>query len=544
MTLETNWLDWLVFGLALSSVFAFGLYMSRQEKTSTDFFLAGRRLPWYAISLSLYATNISTGSIIGLAGQGYTVGMAVGMLEWHGLFGLILLAFVFLPYYQRRSLTTMPEFLELRYNLGARLLFAGGVILFDMVIGMPFFLYTGSLIIEVMFGVPLIWSVVAISTFVGLYTTKGGLGAVVWADVGLALFMLLGGALVTALGLRAIGGWEALMTQAGDHMHVVLPADHPEYPFLGNLIGGYFLVAIYYWCQNQTIVQRALGGRTEWDARMGAMVTCLIKLVLPFILVLPGVIAFVVVPGLDTPDKAFPMLVTRVVPAGFSGLIIAALIAALASTTSATINSWATLFTHDLYHRVIDKKAGHKRLILVGRLATIFPLLMGAIQAPLLRENPSVLQFFITGLAYIATPIIVVFAVGIFWRRATSAAAIVTILTAPVVCYVAQHLPTLTGWGPSQTSIVYWVPIAVAASVLLMTAVSLFTTAKAPALLEGLIWTREDTLTFGTQLFQRRDAGGADTPASRTGGRHIWSDYRLVGVLSLLLLAAVMCWLA
>ena len=145
MTLRTNWVDWLVLGGYLAAVFAFGLYMSRKERTSTNFFLAGRRLPWYAITLSLFATNISTGSFIGLAGQGYTVGIAVGVVEWHAVFSLILLAFVFLPYYQRSSVRTMPEFLELRYNATVRLLFAAAILIFEMLITLPFLLYTGAL---------------------------------------------------------------------------------------------------------------------------------------------------------------------------------------------------------------------------------------------------------------------------------------------------------------------------------------------------------------------------------------------------------------
>ena len=547
MELQTNWLDWFVFLLYLVGVFGFGLYksgrISRKGETFTDFFLAGRRLPWYAIGFSLYASNISSGSLVGLAGDGYRVGMAVGWLEWHALFSLILLTFVFLPYYQRRSVTTMPEFLELRYNVGARTLFAIAILLFEMVIGMPFLLYTGGLVIEVMFGVPLVWSILAIAVFVGVYTTVGGLGAVVWTDFVQATFMLVGGVVVTGLGLREIGGFDILMAQASEKMHVVLPANHPEYPFPAAAIGGYFLVGIYYWCQNQTIVQRTLGARTEWDARMGAIAACFVKLIQPFLLVLPGVIAFVLFPHLDAADKAFPTLVNEVVPAGLSGLIIAAMVAALMSSADSVINSWGTLFTYDIYRRLIDKGSGPRRLVLVGRLATVFLLSIAVIRAPMLRENESILQFFLNALAYITTPILVLFAVGIFWRRATSAAAVVTILTAPAVCYVAQDMRALTGWRPHQTSIVYWLPMAVAVSVLIVIIVSLFTKTKEPALLKGLIWTRQDTLTFGMELLQRRDAEYAGTPGGPVGRLTIWKDYRLMGFFSLLLMAVLVWWL-
>lgn len=541
MAVHTNWFDWFVLGLYLVGVSAFGLYMSRKEETSTDFFLAGRRLPWYAISLSIFSTNISSGSIVGLAGQGYTVGLAVGTLEWHAILVLILLVFVFLPYYQRRSVVTIPEFLEHRYNLATRLLFSAGVLVFDMVISMTFVLYTGALVIEVMFGVPLVWSIAGIALFVGIYTTWGGLSAVVWTDFVQAIVMVVGAVLVTVLGLHAIGGFGVLMMQASEKMHVALPANHPEYPFPATMIGGYFLVSIYYWCHNQTIVQRALGARTEWDARMGTILTCFIKLFLPFIYVLPGIIAFVLFPRLDQPDRAFPMLVNKVVPAGLSGLILSAVVAALMSTASSMTNSWATLFTHDLYHRLIDKRATARRLILVGRIATALLLIVAAVRAPMLRGNESILQFFLNGLAYMSAPIVVIFMVGMFWRRATPAAAVTTVLVAPIVCYITQHIRALTGRGPTQTSIVYWIPIAAATLGLLMVVISLFTRPREAADVQGLIWNAEGALAFGGQLLRRLDAAKADEFASPLSRLSIWRDYRVMAVLAVVLMI-VLIW--
>ena len=537
MELHANWLDWWVLGFYLLGVFAFGLYMSRREETSTDFFLAGRRLPWYAISFSLFATNISSGSLVGLAGQGYTVGLAVGTLEWHATLNLLLLAFVFLPYYQRRSVVTIPEFLELRYGLSARTLFAAAVIIFDMTILMPFVFYTAGLVIEVMFGVPMIWSLLGIAVFVGVYTAWGGLSAVVWTDFVQAIFMVVGGVILTFFGLQAVGGWESLIAQAGDKMHVALPADHPEYPFPASMIGGYFLISIYYWCLNQSIVQRALGARSEWDGRMGAIGTCFIKLILPFIVVLPGTIAFVLFPGLDEPDKAYPLLVNQVVPAGLSGVIIAAVVAAFMSTASSVSNSWATVFTNDLYHRLIDPKASTKRLLLVGRLATVFLLAVAVIRAPLLRENESILQYFQNGLAYIGTPVVVIFMVGIFWRRATSAAAVATVVASPFICYAVQNMKVFSDWGLQQTAVVHWGPVAVGASALVMIGVSLVTRPKDAEALDGLIWTGRDTFRFSADLFRRRDVEGGEAAAAPGRLLGIWNDFRVVGLVVLVLLA-------
>jgi SSS family solute:Na+ symporter len=330
------------------------------------------------------------------------------------------------------------------------------------------------------------------------------------------------------------------MAEAGDKLHVCLPADHAEYPFPATMIGGYFLVTVYFWCQNQTIVQRVLGARTQWDARMGAVAACFIKLVLPFLLVLPGVIAFVLFPSLDAADKALPTLISEVIPTGLRGLIFSAVIASLMSSADSGLNSWATLFTYDIYHRLVDRAAGAKRLILVGRLASVFLMFVAVVRAPMLRGNESILQFFLGALAYISAPIIVVFMLGVFWRGATSAAAVATMISAPAVCYVVQNVRQLTGWGPQQTSIVYWLPMAVAVLIVLMLGVSLCTQPKAPAQLEGLLWRRQDTLAFGAELSVRRDIAGADRQAGAQP--RIWSDHRIWAIIALLLMSALI-WL-
>jgi len=543
MDLQANWIDWVVILVYLIGVFAFGLYMSRREKTSTDFFLAGRKLPWYAIALSLFATNISSGSFLGLAGDAYRVGLAVGTLEWGAILGLILLVFVFLPYYQKRSVYTMPEFMEHRYNLPVRLLFSGAVLVFEILINIPFLLFAGGLAIEVMFNLDRTWAIIAIAVFVATYTTIGGLGAVVWTDVIQGCFMIAGGAVVTIYGLYAIGGIDALMTQATDKMHVCLPADHSEYPFPATMIGGYFIVTIYYWCQNQTMVQRTLGARTEWDARMGAIAACFIKLILPFIIVLPGIIAFVLFPELESADKALPTLIKTVVPVGVSGLMMAAVIASLMSSADSALNAWATMFTYDFYLRLFDRKASQERLIAVGRWTIIFVIVATVIRTLLLKDTASILQFLLNGLAYISCPIVVIFLVGILWSRATSTAALVTMITSPITCYYTQNMKATFGWGFDQTSIVYWLPVAVGVSIFVLIVVSLCSKPKNSEQLDGLIWKPADTLTFGIHLLNRLDTendGGIVTEKQRLP---FWKDYRLYGGMAFLLMIVIIWFL-
>jgi SSS family solute:Na+ symporter len=353
--------------------------------------------------------------------------------------------------------------------------------------------------------------------------------------------MLLGSTLVTLLGLSQVGGMDVLMKSAAPKMHVMLPANHQEYPFWATVLGGYFMVSVYYWCHNQTIVQRVLGARTEWDARTGTVATCFIKLILPLIYVLPGIIAFVLFPDLDLPDKAFPMLVNEVVPRGVSGLVVAAVIAALMSTASSVLNSWGTLFTYDVYHRLIEKRATSRRLILVGRLATIFLMLVGSICTPMLRGNESILQFFLNGLAYITAPVIVLYSLGIFWAGATPAAAVSTILVSPLICYLSQHMRLVFGFGPHQTSIAYWLPVAVGILTAVMAFVSSFTQPKPVEQLEGILWTSKDTLVFSADLFKRLDSEDPShlmTASNKPG----WiRDFRLLGLLALALMV-VLIW--
>lgn len=529
-----HWIDWVVFGVYLVTVFAFGLYMSRREETSSDFFLAGRNLPWYAIALSLFASNISSGSLIALSADAYRYGVAVGTLEWGATVCLALLAFVFLPFYRRARVYTTPEFLEKRYGPTARMLFATTALAVELLVYMPFMFYAGGLFLEELFGLPFAVSIIGIALFVGIYTTVGGLSAVVWTDVIQGVLILAGCGTVTLLALNKIGGWSSFIAQVPEaHMHVGLPADHPTYPFPGTMIGGYLMVSIYYWCQNQTIVQRTLAARSEWDSRMGAIGGGYIKLLLPLVLVLPGILAVVLIPGLGMEaeaDKALPKLIELVVPTGLMGLIMAALIASLMSSADSSLNSLSTIITKDFYHRWINKQATEARLILVGRIACVAVLVCTVWRAMTMAETPSLMQFLQMGLAYVAAPIIVVFLSGVFWRGATSAAAVTTLIVAPFVCLVCQNG---NAWISSSwpTGVVYWLPIAVGILVTLMVVVSLMTRRKSATELEGLIWTPHYAFSL------------EDESDSVKGRRRLISDYRFWGVLVLVLLVAEIWWL-
>ena len=534
-------IDWWIFVAYLILVFAFGLYMSRREATASDFFLAGRRLPWYAIAISLFASNISSSGLIALAGDAYRYGIAVSTLEWGAILGLTLLVFVYLPYYRNATIFTTPEFLERRYGPAARMLFALTVIAVELLVYMPYMFFAGGLFLGVLFDLPFVWSVIGIATFVGLYTTIGGLGAVVWTDVIQGVLMIVGGAIVTILALARIGGITTFIAQVPEgHLSVSLPVDHPAYPFPATMIGGYMLVTIYYWCHNQTIVQRTFGGRTDWDARMGAIGACYIKLILPFVIVLPGVLAVVLIPDLGIgkeADQALPLLIKEVVPSGLMGVIMAAMIASLMSSADSGLNSLATIFTNDFYRRWVKPNASENRLVLVGRIASVGILLISVARALTMDENPSLMQFLQVGLSYLASPVIVVFAAGVFWRGATAAGAATTLLVAPLVSYLCQHAYSWIPWWPSH--MVYWMPITVGILFSILFIVSQLTPRKSDEELSGLIWSRADALgkrddSSHTEQAKMRESA---TPSRR------WLDYRLWAVVAIVLMLIEICWL-
>lgn len=535
-------LDFVTFGLYLVVVFAFGIYMSGREETSSDFFLAGRSLPWYAIAMSLFASNISSGSAVALAGDAYRHGIAVSTLEWGAIIGLITLTFVFLPFYRSTSIYTTPEFLERRYGPTARMLFALTVMAVELLVYLPFVFYAGGLFLGVMFGVPFIWSVVGIAVFVGAYTTYGGLAAVVWTDVLQGVLTIVGGATVTILGLIKLGGVSGFLEKVPEsHLHVCLSADHPAYPFPASMIGGYLLITIYYWCQNQTIVQRTFAGRTEWDSRMGAIGACYIKLILPFTLVMPGVIAAALLPDLGTgkdADQALPILIKYVAPSGPMGLIMAAMVASLLLSADSSLNSLATIFTNDFYRRWISPSASEHALVRVGRISSVGILILAVIRALTLQETPSLMQFLQVGLAYIAAPVVVVFAMGVFWRGATSVAAVCTLLISPFVCLASQLAHHWLNWWPVH--LVYWLPIAVAILVLYMLLLSLATPRKNAAELEGLIWSPKSTLGFDQKMLVQQDSSRRRGEA---GLSLLWLDHRIWASLAILLMILEIYWL-
>jgi SSS family solute:Na+ symporter len=436
-------LDTIAFVAYFLVVALVAVIAGRRERDAADYFLAGRNLPWWVIGISLIASNISTEHFVGMAGSAVDFGLAIASYEWMAAVTLVIVARYFLPKFLAMGITTMPEYLENRFDVRSRSFLAFYMILAYVFVAMATVLFSGGLALQTIFDLPLGWGIVILAVFAGAYTAYGGLKAVVWSDVIQGLMLLLGGAIVTVLGLRAIGGWDALMAQAGDKFHTVLPLDHPELPWFAIFFGGLWIANLFYWGANQFITQRTLAARDVKHGLYGAVFAAYIKLVIPFIIVIPGIIAWILYGDeLTRSDMAYPMLIQRLLPAGLTGLIFAALLAAIMSSLDSMLNSAATIFTIDIYDRHLRPEASQRHLIRVGRLSTVAFLIIAAAWAPALLSFERVFSYIQEFWGIITPGVAVVFLGGLFWKGATArAAAWVMGLTLPVTIGVKLLSP-------------------------------------------------------------------------------------------------------
>ncbi len=409
-------------------VFAIGYYHSRHERNTRDYFLAGGNVGWVAIGASLFATNISSEHFIGLAGSGASTGLAVGCYEWSASFCLLILGWVFVPHYLKSKVYTMPEFLERRFGPKCRW-YLTIISLFAYVFTkISVSLFAGGILIREVFGWDYMTTAILLVVATGIYTVLGGLAAVIYTDLFQAVLLVIGAVILTWLGLDKAGGFEGLRASLPpDFFHMIKPIDHPSYPWLGTTLGT-LILGIWYWCTDQVIVQKTLSARGVDDARKGAFFCAALKVLPLFLLVLPGLCARAIWPDEVTGDNAYPLLVTRLLPPGLMGLMVAALLAALMSSLSSVFNSCSTLITMDIYKK-LNPEASEFRLVNVGRLATGFIVIISIAWIPLIRGlNNEVYQYLQSVQAYVGAPITAVFLTGILWRGATGTAAFTTLI--------------------------------------------------------------------------------------------------------------------
>ncbi len=421
-------LDTVILVAYFAIVFAIGFYHSRKERTARDYFLAGENVGWVAIGLSLFATNISSEHFIGLAGSGATSGLAVGCYEWSASFCLFILGWLFVPFYLKSKVYTMPEFLERRFGPGCRWYLTIVSLLAYVFTKISVHLFAGAILMREVFGWDYVTSSVLLVLATGIYTITGGLAAVIYTDLFQAVLLILGAIVLTVLGLDKVGGFEGLRaTLPLDFFHMIKPNDDPVYPWVGTIFGS-LILGIWYWCTDQVIVQKTLSAKSLTDARKGTFLCAALKILPVFILVLPGLIAKSIWPTEVTGDNAFPMLVKRLLPPGVSGLVVAALLAALMSAMSSVLNSCSTLVTMDIYQK-IRPKASESQLVLVGRVVTGVVVVLSIAWIPFIKYlSNEMYQYLQSVQAYVGAPITAVFLTGVLWKGATERAAFTTLI--------------------------------------------------------------------------------------------------------------------
>lgn len=483
-------LNFVFFGIYLLLTVALGLWVARRKAANArDYFLAGEGLPWYAIGGSIIAANISTEHFIGMVGVAYGVGFVVAQWEWGNVITFSALIWIFLPFYIRGGLYTMPEFLERRYNSHCRHVFAVCCLGLWIVAQMAVVMLAGAKAMRGMFDVNETVTIVTLAVLAGSYTIYGGLKSVAWTDFLQFVVMMIGGLVVTGVGLDKVGGLGALMHELPAKFKITFPANDPDYPWFG--VWTLFLsVGIWYNCTNQFIVQRCLGARSEWDARMGVVFAGYMKIVLPLLVVIPGIVAFRLYPGLQDKDLAFPTLVRELLPVGLSGIVMAGLASGMLSHISSVLNSCSTVFTMDLYQPFLGKGKDDEHLVRVGRVSGFVILVIATLLAIWFNKQRLGIFLLIQNIgAWVAAPIAAVFLMGVLWRRSTAAAATFVLWFGfPFTWFVEAVMFKRIAWlvqydnWLNRTFVVWFTCMT------LMVVISLLTRAPSAGQIAGIIW--------------------------------------------------------
>jgi len=449
--------DWVVFIGYAAIIVVIGLWVSRtkkgEQKTSQDYFLANRALPWWAVGSTLLAANISAEHFIAMSGSGFAIGMAIAAYEWIAAVVLILVAKYFLPIFIEKKIYTMPQFLLQRYDRRVSLCLAVFWILVYIFVNITAVIYLGALAMERIIGIPLIYGIIGFSFFSALYSLWGGMKAVAWTDVFNVLVLVFGGLLTTFLAVSALGGGNGFMAgfsemvhRAPEKFHMIIAKGSIwvpdgtggkkdaflDLPGLGVVLGSMWLTNIGFWGFNQFIIQRGLAARNIKDARYGIVFAGYLKLLIPLLVVIPGIAAFALGAHLNKSDEAYPWLLRNIVPVGFSGLAFSAIAAAAVSSISSLVNSASTIFTMDIYKNHFKKDASEKQLVFIGRVVALIALIIATAVAPQLSTLDQAYQYIQEYTGYIYPGVFLIFFCGLFWRQATANAALwVALLTIP-----------------------------------------------------------------------------------------------------------------
>src|SRR5262245_16219469 len=423
-------LDYAALALYFLVIFAIGWYFSRRERTTTDYFLASRDVAWWAIGASLFSANIGSEHFIGLAGSGAATGMAGGHFEWLASIIVLILGWVFVPFYLRSNVYTMPEFLERRYNGACRTYLASISLIAYVFTKIAVALFAGAIVLKETLGWGMWQSFFALMIATGVYTIAGGLAAVIYTEVIQTVILIAGALVLTYIGLDKVDGWSGLQASVpSEFFHMMKPAADNAFPWTGIFFGAPIL-GIWYWCTDQVIVQRTLAAKDVGHAKGGTVVAGFLKILPVFMLMVPGMTARSLYPAemAANSNSAFPILVSRLMPAGLQGVMVAAMLAALMSSLSAVFNSSSTIFTMDFYKKY-RQSASERQLVNGGALATAIMVVLGLAWIPFMDRINSQLWLYLQSVqAYISPPIAAVFLLGLFWKRLNGQGAIASLL--------------------------------------------------------------------------------------------------------------------
>lgn len=463
--------DYVVFVAYAALILGVGLWVSRDkkghQKNAEDYFLASKSLPWWAIGASLIAANISAEQFIGMSGSGFALGIAIASYEWMAALTLLIVGKYFLPIFIEKGLYTIPEFVEKRFSTNLKTILAVFWIALYIFVNLASVLYLGGLAIETIMGVDMLYAIIGLALFAAAYSLYGGLSAVAWTDVIQVIFLVLGGLVTTYLALNTVSGGEGAMAgfsqiwdSAPEKFHMILDEANDNYnnlPGIWVLVGGLWVANLYYWGFNQYIIQRTLAAKSLKEAQKGILLAAFLKLVIPLIVVVPGIAAFVIindpsimanlgeagmlnVPTTAQADKAYPWLL-QFLPVGLKGIAFAALAAAVVSSLASMINSTSTIFTMDIYKQYINKTASDKTTVSVGRISGAMALGIAVVVAPLLGGIDQAFQFIQEYTGIVSPGILAVFLLGLFWKKTTNNAAIWGAILSIPIALILKFVP-------------------------------------------------------------------------------------------------------
>lgn len=481
---NVHWIDIVLIISYLSGITIFGFYYKSHVKTAKDYFLANRSLPWWVIGLSIIGTNIGSNDYIGAAGNAYSIGIAQANFEWIGAIpAMILSALIFIPFFWRAGVYSIPEYLGLRYNNAVRFIAASVMSIFAVII-VGVFLWATAIMLQTYLGWPIWFSILITATVVGFYTISGGLGAVAITDTIQTFIMFFTAIIVAFIGIEKIGGFDifikTIKNDYPEHLQAFLPANHPVFPWPGVILGLGIVLSPAYWCANQAILQRTFAARSEWDGRASMIFAALLKTFVPFLIVMPGLLALTLAgKSITHQDQALPWVIKHILPAGISGLMFVAFISALQSSIDSTMNSTSVMIVRDIINVIKKDKLTDGAQLRLGKLFSFLILIIGIALAPITAYFQGIYVYVQYTLSLFQGPIFALMILGILDKRITPVAGLFSMISGLIVALVF-------GW--LKINMLYIAFLSFVYSVVSLYVISLFTKRKPDSELKNLVY--------------------------------------------------------